>query len=334
MPSFPHPRRSAVARCGLATILALGAVAALCAQALADSASLSFTDTSGNSDPAADVPRTFTISGATSTPKTVYVKYRNPGGAACAPSAESDSGDWYGVSDSSYDYEYGSDVNGSYSLSGVKTWRGAGTYMFCIWIADSSSQGVSPITQTITFRSPTGTITGTIDPGRPEPGQTATITVTGASESPKRVYATIRGAGGAPCAQTYDADSGSSLIDGESVNGNFSVPATTKQDEAGSYLVCLWLASSSTDASPVAGPQPLSFDVGYPPTPPPPSPTGPTAECRAARQQQSAAGKNVKATKRSLLHARRRSTRRRLTRRLARQRKTLSRAKSNVRLIC
>jgi hypothetical protein len=93
-------------------------------------------------------------------------------------------------------------------------------------------------------------------PAIPRPGKSATLTVTGASEAPMQAYAKIRAAGGAPCAPTYNADSGDSLLDGTDVNGAFSLTADVTRGDPGSYLICLWLASSSDDPAPIAGPQP------------------------------------------------------------------------------
>lgn len=241
----------------------------LCAQALADSASISVTNTAGQSDPAAEVPRVFTVSGATSAPEHIFIKYRNPGGAPCAATASTDTGRWF----ENYSDEYLSGVNGAFSFSHAGTWGSTGTFVFCIWIApDDDTIVATPITQTITFRSPTGTITATLNPLIPRPGQQATVTITGASEAPENVYATIRPAGGAPCATSYEADSGQSLVDGKGVNGSFSLEATTTQSSAGTYLICLWLASSANSTQPIAGPQPETFTVSAPPPPPPPPP--------------------------------------------------------------
>jgi hypothetical protein len=108
-----------------------------------------------------------------------------------------------------------------------------------------------------------------VNPITPRINEAATITVSGASEAPANVYATIRPGGGAPCAPTYSADTGKTLLSGESVDGAFSLPVTTTQSTAGSYVLCLWLAASSTDPAPIAGPQPQPFDVVGPPPPPP-----------------------------------------------------------------
>lgn len=260
-----RPARRSIRRFATLAIATGAALLALTAVAFADSASISVTTTSGTSDPAAGVPRTYTLSGNTGSPKRYYVKYRATGGAPCAPSAYSDSGRSTGA-DYPTDW-YGTPVNGDFSSSYAFTWRTPGTYLFCIWLATSDSQVVTPISQTIAFRSPTGTISGTVNPVTPSPGQQATVTVTGASEAPERVYARVR-AEGAPCAQTYDADTGTGLIGDTNVNGSFSVQATTTQQRAGNYVVCLWLATSSNDTAPVAGPQPVPFTVAAPPPPP------------------------------------------------------------------
>jgi hypothetical protein len=275
----PQRNRSRLVRGGvLLSLFVLVAVLTCAGSAFADSASISVTTTSGQSDPAAGVPRIFTLSGVASVPEHVYVKSRAPGGAPCAPTAESDTGlpteGYYG------DYwGYGEEVNGDFSFQKVFTWGSSGTEVFCIWLAGGEKTITSPITQAITFRAPTGTITATVNPLTPTPGQQATITVTGSSEAPEKVFAKIRPAGGAGCAQTYEADTGSYLIEGGNVNGSFSTQATTTQSKAGTYLICLWLAGSANDTSPIAGPQPEMFTVATPPPPPPPPPPAPSAAC-------------------------------------------------------
>ena len=246
-----------------AMLLALTAASA----ARADSASITFTDAAGTSDPAVDLGRTMTVTGNTTVGKYLYVLVRPAGGAPCAPSASSDAGttSYYG---SFYgDNINGSSVNGNFTRRLTGTWNTPGSFMFCIWLASSSSAPATPITQVVTFRRPTGTISATVSPIAPLADQTATVTITGSSEAIKYVYATIRPAGGAPCATSYSADSGRGLVSGTRVNGAFSVAATTSQSTPGDYLICLWLADSSSDGAPVAGPQPATFTVTAPPRP-------------------------------------------------------------------
>jgi hypothetical protein len=261
----------------------------------------------------------------------VYVKYRNPGGAPCGPTADSDSGDWIG---NSY-YGWG-EANGNFDFREVRSWGTPGTYMFCIWLAPGSASSATAITQMITFRAPTGTISATLNPVNPAPGQSTSVTVSGVSEAEERVYATVRGAG-VPCSATYDADynlsGSSSVFEGTAVSGNFALTDTLSQSTAGSYVLCLWLADGGADLSPVAGPQPIPFTVGVP-TPPAAVNPGPTVECKKARSQRTKWTKSVKKTKSQLLRAKKRATRRKLTKRLASQRRHLRIASANVKTIC
>jgi PASTA domain len=236
---------------------------ALAAPAYANTASISFTDAAGNSDPVAGVGRTFTVSGNTSAQEQVYVEWRAAGGAPCAPSASSDAGSPY-FNDFSGDQFNGTSVNGNFKLVKTGVWGTPGTFLFCIWLAPSDSAAVTPISQTVTFREPTGTISASLTPASPSPGQPATVTIIGSSEAPEQVYATVRPAGGSSCSPSYSADTGTSLVDGYSVNGSFSTQTTVTENTPGTYLICLWLADSSSGTA-IAGPQPETFTVPGPP---------------------------------------------------------------------
>lgn len=252
-----------VRRCLSAFALVVAASLAWSGGALADTASIAVTTTAGQSDPVTEVPRTFKLTGNVASPKNYFVKYRRTGGAPCAGSARADTGEtltgeWYGSDE----------VNGDFSNTQALTWSDPpASYLFCIWLAEDSDQVVTPISQVIRFRSPTGTVSAGISPVVPRPGRQATVTITGSSEADKNVYSTVRGAGN-PCAPTASADPGESLIYGDSVNGVFGLRTNWTPDRSGNYVICLWLADSSEDASPVAGPQPFPFRVAAPPKPP------------------------------------------------------------------
>jgi hypothetical protein len=332
-PGASRPARSLFAALAGSALLLL----ALAGSAFADSATISVTDTNGHSDPVAGVPRTYTVSGTTSSPKNIYVKIRNPGPTPCAPTAGTDSGEYwddYGrYSDDTSSSDRGNGANGAFSFSDVFATDLEGSYLFCIWVADSPTQSVTAIAQTITFRSPSGTISATINPITPQPTQSATATINGVSEAPELVFTHVRPAGTA-CAQTYSADQTASGgdgsdYDGTSVNGNFNVSTDVTQQNAGNYVLCLWLADSSTDPTPVAGPQPIPFTVGTPFVS-----HKVTKECKTARHRRYVWAKKVKKTKRQLLHARRRATRHRLTRRLKKQRHSLKVATRKAKVIC
>ncbi len=244
------------------TLLAVLALTfAVAAPALADSATITVTDASGRSDPVAGVGRTFTVVGNSALPRELYVRYRPVGGAACAPSADTDSGASFGF--------YGEDVNGDFRKPFATTWTRTGQFLFCVWIADDEDTPTTPIPTVISFRSPGGTVGGTVTPASVAPDQQATLSVTGSSEAPTQLNATIRPAGGAPCAPSADADSGSELVYEHDVNGAFNHGVTLGARPPGTYLVCLWLADSWSGTA-TAGPQPVTYAVVAPPAPPPP----------------------------------------------------------------
>lgn len=236
------------------------------APAAADTATITFQDAAGRNDPVAGIGRALILAGNTTVAKRVYIGYRSVGGAPCAPSASSDSalrggGQWDGFSGDPFNE---TSVNGNFTLRKTGTWRTPGTFTFCIWLASSSDAVSQPIRQDVTFRAPTGTVSGSVTPASPQVNETATVTFTGSSEAPKRVYATYRLAGGAPCAVSYDADSGRGVVNGENVNGAFSFTKSLTLSDPGSYMLCMWLADSSSDSAPVAGPQSATFTVPAP----------------------------------------------------------------------
>jgi hypothetical protein len=251
-------------RAAVAAIAGIGAALAFAAPAMADSANLSVTRTDGQVDPVADVARVFTLSGASNAPQRVYVKHREPGGAGCAPSASSDSGD--SALNSNLVSWWGEEVNGAFSFQKAITWADPGPELFCIWLAPSSSSVVTPIPMTIDFRRAGGTISATVSPAVPKPGATMTAQIIGTSEAAKYVYATIENAATA-CAPTFGSSTGTRLLNGQAANGSFSFAPTAAAPSAGNHQLCLWLADSSSDTAPVAGPQSIPFAVVAPPKP-------------------------------------------------------------------
>ncbi len=269
------------ARFGVLLLLALAMSAALASAALADSATISVTNTAGASDPAAKLPRVFTLSGVSAAQNEIFVKYRAPGGAPCAPSARSDTGQ-YLENESEFDDNVwdGEEVNGDFNLSFVDSWPTVGPSMFCIWIGENESAITPPITQVVSFRAPSGTVSAVITPSRPAPNELATITAGGASEAPAEVDATVKtGGGGAPCAPTPTSDSGENVLY-SNVNGAFSVQSTFKEETPGTYELCVWLVNSREASPPaLAGPVSIPFVVGYPTPPPPVKRPPPPAHC-------------------------------------------------------
>jgi hypothetical protein len=241
-------------RIALASLVAIVALLAAAGPALAVSASISVTDANGRQDPAAYMARVFTISGAAFAGQYLYVKHHQAGGAPCAPTAYSDTGrlstGFYGVQ-----------VSGAFQTQHAWTWDAPGSWTFCMWIASSETAIASPIAQTIAFRTPGGAIASSVSPTSPRVGERTQVTVAGSSEAPRRIWVKLRPAAGEPCAPTYDMDGGQSVIDGWDADGPFAAKRDVTQWAPGTYLICDWLAGSSFDPWPIAGPQATTFTV-------------------------------------------------------------------------
>jgi hypothetical protein len=248
-------------RLAAASLAATFALLVCAGAAAADTASITVTTADGIADAAAYLPRSFTFSGTSSASTHLYIKDRAGDGAQCGQSAFTDAGTWI---DSSF---YGQAVSGAWSFQRLMTWRAPGPWTFCFWLANDEKTVVTPLTRTITFRPSAGSIAATVNPAAPRPGEQAKVTVAGTTEAPKRVYAKLRPAGGPPCAASYDADAGGSLLDGWSVLGPFSINEIYTQPLAGQTVICLWLAGSSDDTLPIGGPQQQLFTVVEPPKP-------------------------------------------------------------------
>jgi hypothetical protein len=214
--------------------------------ALADSASLTVTTDAGVSDPVAYIPRNFTVSGSVTGAKKLFVKHRAAGGPPCAGSAYTDPGTFL---DTSF---YGATVSGPFSITRVLTWRTPGSWMLCYWFANAETAPAPAITQVVSVRQPPGSIGAAVNPVAPVAGEHATITLSGATEATRRVYAKIRPADGTPCAASFDADPGGAMTDGWTVTGAYSIPTYLNNPVLGRWLVCMWLAGESDDQLPVA----------------------------------------------------------------------------------
>jgi hypothetical protein len=248
-------------RLSLIVIAAVFSFCALTTTASADTATITFTDANGTPDPVAGASRTVTISGTTSAPQRLYVTSRAAGGVPCAPSPADDPGhDPFGrrYTGDSFDTM----VNGDFTLKQTGPWPSVGPQLFCIWLATSWSQSVTPISQVVTFRAPTGTIAVAVTPAQVARGQAITVTITGTSEAAAVVHATLHGSANLSCAASYSEDGGRTLVHSNVGAGTFSLVATTTDLYANDTAVCVWLG----DAPPLAGPQAAFFSmVALPP---------------------------------------------------------------------
>ena len=227
---------------------------------MADTVAIGVTAASGRPDPMAFSPRVFTISGTSTTSKRLYIKFRAAGGAPCSSTPVGDPGRWL------TGFAGDSVVTGAFGFERVITWDASGPFTFCYWLAPSDSSIATPFTQTIAFRPPTGAIDATvISPSVHRPDQYFTLTLSGTTEAPARVYAKIRPAGGAPCASTYASDPGDNLRNGEDVGGPYATFPVAVESNPGQYLVCMWLMGAANNPAIIAGPTSRIIDIVQPP---------------------------------------------------------------------
>jgi hypothetical protein len=232
-------------RLAVLTLVATAALAAGAGTALAAGESISITTADGLSDPVAFIPRIFTVRGTAPGATRLFVKHRAIGGASCAPTPYLDPGSsWTGF--------YNLPVNGAFSFPKAITWDAAGSWMFCFWLGSDERVTSTPVSQTVIFRLPTGSMSASVTPTLIRPNQRLQVTVAGASEAARNLYAKVRRAGTGPCATSYELDVGQSLISGESVNGAFTGDAITFEPTPGRYVVCAWLAGPPSDSTPIA----------------------------------------------------------------------------------
>jgi hypothetical protein len=248
-----HTHTSRLWTCAVITLVALAGALSLSGSASADSVSLAVLDAAGKSDPVQDIGRTFDFTVTASSNTYLYVAYRPTGGPACAPTVSSDSG-------SSFLAEQV--TSGTQHIKQVTTFSARGSFLFCMWLGPSSSQAQTILSQKITFRAPRGSISFTSTPRTVGINKPVKLTFSGVSEAPRGLYVTWRKSGGAGCAPTYSSDSGSGIVDGENVNGSFRITSLQTFSERGSYVFCAWIAKSSSDTDPIAGPKRFAFNVG------------------------------------------------------------------------
>jgi hypothetical protein len=192
--------------------------------------------------PVAEVPTTFLTDAQSDVTSWLHVKFRPAGGAACAPSPETDPGDYL------IQNVRGS---GARQESRVYTFSAPVTYLLCAWLRDSQSNVLSTQTGQLTVRAPVGSLAAAVPPLAPL-NRAFVMTFAGQTEVARWLYVSYRAAGGAPCAPTPASDPGSSIVYGDRVEGAYSIAKELTLDRRGTFLVCGWLVSSSGDLAPLA----------------------------------------------------------------------------------
>ena len=88
------------------------------------------------------------------------------------------------------------------------------------------------------------------------------ITLAGQSDNARNLYATVKPAGGQPCAVTYSADDGDTFVSGADVTGTYSIVRNATLSRSGDYLLCAWVQTTSgATAADAATSKPLTIRV-------------------------------------------------------------------------
>ena len=187
-------------------------------------------------DPAEDRAVVISASGVASDPGSVVsVTVRGAGGAPCPVSAEG----------SLAIQGRGTGAPGPYAVDGHYTFPQPGTYELCAYL-DSPQEGDARTSLTATVRSNYASIA--FDAGDSPPSDRPfVIAMSGVTEVPRAVFATITPALGAVCGESYVLDTGDDdLAVGARVEGSYSVREVLTLP-AGHYLLCAWVQEARGD---------------------------------------------------------------------------------------
>jgi len=125
-----------------------------------------------------------------------------------------------------------------------------GSYVLCAYLANTSRQAPAEVfALPVAVRANAATLTISA-PARSHPGSDVPVTLVGATELARSLYAKSKPVSAGPCGASRAADlSSKSFAFFEPASGTFSVPRVTGpfRDE-GRYTLCAWLQESGTDA--------------------------------------------------------------------------------------
>jgi hypothetical protein len=233
IPAIGRPLR----HLAVAAAVALSALVVPGAALAADSLSLSI------DDPANGVATQIHAATTAAESTHLFITYKKSSSSAlCAPTASADKG-------TKIAYDPAIPV-GSGTIAIPYTFKVTGTYLFCSWLATSSTApATASAAQSFSIRNLSAKLAISASPAQPVTGTSVTITMAGSDEITQTLYARARllPAGGGSCAATAGADKGGSLSgSGHSQHGTFSQTFKTSFASAGSWLVCGWLTNSSS----------------------------------------------------------------------------------------
>ena len=225
-------RRPVVAALAVLAVLAVPASAFA-----ADSISLTI------DDPANGVPTQIHAATTAAAATQLFITYKKAGSStACAPTPAADKG-----TKISYDPPIPA---GTGTIAIAHTFSFTGTYLFCSWLAPSSTaSATASAAQQVAIRSLKASLAISANPAQPITGTSVTITMSGSDEIAQPLYAKTRllPAGGGSCTPTASPDRGAQLGgSGQSQKGTFSKTFKTSFSTPGAWLVCGWLASGGS----------------------------------------------------------------------------------------
>jgi hypothetical protein len=162
--------------------------------------------------------------------------------AVCAPTASADKG-------TKIDYAPAIPA-GAGTVAISYTFTVTGTYLFCSWLAPSSSApATASAAQPVSIRNLKASLAISASPSAPIVGTSVAITMAGSDEVSQILYAKVRllPAGGGSCTSTASPDRGVQLGgSGKTVSGSYSQAFKYTFSSAGSWLVCGWLANGGS----------------------------------------------------------------------------------------
>jgi hypothetical protein len=194
-----------------------------------------------SADPAEEQAFTVTASGTADVDGTVEAFIRPAGGAPCAATAGTETGT---------SLLYRSVPAGPYTIPTTYTPESPGSYLMCGYLRSGSATAAA-ISATMTVRPNRATLTITA-PATGIPDQPVVLSFHGATEVSRRVFATIKPAGGTSCGSAYATDvGGEDVVYSESIQGSYSFPRSQSL-KAGGYVICSWVQEASDDLAPDA----------------------------------------------------------------------------------
>lgn len=217
--------------------------------------------------PRAEVPAEIVVRGSAIAPPDdtarIFVVTRASGGPPCAAEPLRDPG-------RSVEGLWSTRAEGAFAATGSTSFRAAGSYVVCAWIADSQGGSTLAAAHTaVTVAAPRGRISIKA-PRTVRAGRLARLVVVGASDAERQVVVYARPSRGpGACGVAPVADRGEQVAEVNGVLGEFRHPFLLSTGAATGITACAWLVRHFTDAEPIGVARRFIRVVGRrPPAPP------------------------------------------------------------------